>query len=261
MDESNRTARAHTKLVRLLGQKNETHLLLINTESSLRDERLHESSAEPVTLTKAEIQLKVHYLDGPLLRETTSGSPIANFGGTIEPVWNSKTNGWCQRVRLSNGFVIIERPELRGLGLGTYLFAQIVLWAKRVAPQAWVQAIVLSSVQARDTESRNRRNKFYEKFGFEFDYRSVDGIKDAEGSSQSINISDMKVPDKIETIEVLPLINFLRENFEQMRKERSRFHSEVQRYERVVADHVALCRENNLLISLGRWLYRIRRPE
>lgn len=90
MDDLTRAARAHTYLVRLAGRKEERHLLLVTTEGRLRDEILRSS----VTLTSARIEIKVTYLEGPLLRETRGRMPVTEFIGEIDAEPGSGTDEW-----------------------------------------------------------------------------------------------------------------------------------------------------------------------
>lgn len=259
MDDSTRAAYTHANLVRLAGKEKEQHLFLVRTESSLRDQTLHDSMKDHVvSLRNAEFEVKAYYLDGPLIQETEArGWPVASFAGKVEPRWVSETGTWSHNVRLLNGFVVIDSVKLRGLGLGTYLLAQVVLWAKRVAPQGDVQPILLSVHQAKETEARDRRNRFYERFGLTFDYRAVNGIESAEGSSLPIKVSDLRVLEEFSWLEVLPLEEFLQGHFKDLRVERARVVGEVQRYERVVAAYIALHRETNWIVGLGRWIHRV----
>ena len=257
MNDATKGTRAHVNFVRVTDREGERHLLLVTTESSLRDRTLQSSAPGQLTsLTDAKIQIKAHYLDGSLLQKHGVGGLVGEFAGKLETGWITGAEAWRHHVRLSNGFVLIEQLKLRNLGLGTYFFAQVVLWARQVAPQGDVQAIKLSVHQARDAEARDRRNAFYERFGFTFEYRTVNGIDRAEGSSLPISVSDLTIPNISERIEVLPLQKFLEKHFDDLREERDYVASEVQRYERVVKDHITMCRETNWIVDLGRLVYR-----
>jgi len=81
----------------------------------------------------------------------------------------------------SSGYVIVEMERLKGHRLGTYLMNEIVTWAKRW-PEASILPISLLEGQAYEG-NKERRNRFYEQFGIEFDY--VDHDK-AAGKSKSM---------------------------------------------------------------------------
>lgn len=68
----------------------------------------------------------------------------------------------------SSGYLLVEMEHLRGHRLGTYLMNEIVTWAKRW-PDASILPIRLLEGQAYK-ENKDRRNRFYEQFGIEFDY-------------------------------------------------------------------------------------------
>ena len=73
---------------------------------------------------------------------------------------------------LTGGMVVIDPPSLHGHGLGTYLMNEVVRWAKRW-PNATVNTINLLEGQG-NGENRERRNRFYEQFGLEFEYTSAE---------------------------------------------------------------------------------------
>lgn len=91
-----------------------------------------------------------------------TGSYSKSYGG--QP-YVSLTSGVMQ-----SGAVFLDLPGLEGNRIGTYLMNQIVLWTKQW-PDASVNPIKLISSQARG-ENKQRRNRFYEQFGIEFDYSS-----------------------------------------------------------------------------------------
>jgi hypothetical protein len=73
---------------------------------------------------------------------------------------------------LSPGFVSLDLEGLKGLRIGTYLLNEIVCWAKQW-PDATVDPLLLS-VQQATPDNRDRRNRFYERFGVRFVYRTED---------------------------------------------------------------------------------------
>lgn len=73
-------------------------------------------------------------------------------------------------VSITGGSVMLANPSAvpRGAHIGTYLLDEVVRWAKQW-PNAQVKRISLSDIDAEDA-NRERRNRFYEQFGIEFDY-------------------------------------------------------------------------------------------
>ncbi len=72
-----------------------------------------------------------------------------------------------EKISVTGGAVMLTGVP-RGAHIGTYLFDEVVRWAKQW-PNAEVRRISLSEVDG-DDENRERRNAFYEQFGIEFDY-------------------------------------------------------------------------------------------
>jgi len=71
-------------------------------------------------------------------------------------------------VSLTGGSIFLEPDSLRGMRVGTYLMNEIVGFAKRW-PRADVRLIELLDLQAQE-DNKERRNRFYERFGLVFDY-------------------------------------------------------------------------------------------
>ena len=67
------------------------------------------------------------------------------------------------------GAVFLDLPGLHGQRIGTYFMNEIVTWAKQW-PQAAVRSVELLEGQAHG-DNKARRNRFYEQFGLQFDYR------------------------------------------------------------------------------------------
>lgn len=95
-----------------------------------------------------------------------------------------------ERVKLTNGYVLVEQSQLRGLRLGSFCFNQVVCWAKTQCPDSEVETIQLRASDASGV-NRHRRNAFYEKFGIRFDYSTVDGVENAAGESQAMKAREL----------------------------------------------------------------------
>jgi len=89
-------------------------------------------------------------------------------------------------VSIATSAVFLDPVELRGLRVGTYLMNEIVLWAKQWSG-ATVQSIQLVAGQAGE-ENKERRNRFYERFGLVFDYRDPDR---REGRSRPMPVENL----------------------------------------------------------------------
>lgn len=89
-------------------------------------------------------------------------------------------------VSLIGGALFLDPAELRGQRIGTYLMNEIVVWAQQW-PEAKVRPIKLLSGQAEE-ENRDRRNRFYERFGLVFAYSDPEH---REGVSKSMPVKKL----------------------------------------------------------------------
>lgn len=69
-------------------------------------------------------------------------------------------------VDIGAGSRHINVRELQGIGLGSFLMALIIRWAKTL-PELPVATICLSADDAKTNDEKNRRNRFWRKLGFE----------------------------------------------------------------------------------------------
>lgn len=119
-----------------------------------------------------------HYADGQLKQacielsfrqiggEVYAGNGRGEFHGTFSPVDNSVS--LTTHREWGHGFVTLDLPQLEGQRIGTYLMNEIVAWARQW-PDADVRPVQLLSGQA-DPRNKDRRNRFYERFGLVFEY-------------------------------------------------------------------------------------------
>lgn len=106
---------------------------------------------------------------------------------------------------ITGGAVFLDLPGLEGQHIGTYLMNEIVGWAMQL-PDASVRPISLVDSQAGDA-NRERRNRFYEQFGIEFDY--VDARRRV-GQSREMLASKLTMTQAwAENITVIPMDEFL----------------------------------------------------
>lgn len=85
---------------------------------------------------------------------------------------------------------------LEGRRIGTYLMNRIVAWAKQW-PDAEVHPVTLKKGQAQPN-NRERRNRFWEQFGLEFEYD--DPNTKESGVSRSMRASQLKTTSKWEEL-------------------------------------------------------------
>jgi hypothetical protein len=74
----------------------------------------------------------------------------------------------------SSGAIFLDLPNLDSCRIGTYFMNEIVQWVQQW-PDATVNTVRLLEGQAHG-ENKERRNRFYEQFGLEFDYTGPDRI-------------------------------------------------------------------------------------
>lgn len=105
----------------------------------------------------------------------------------------------------SSGALFLDPKQIRGYKIGTYIMSQIIMWAKHNYPDAKLKTIFLFENQA-DPENKERRNRFYEQFGIEFNYENeekksgtskgdilINQLNSVE--SWTKNIKEVTVPD------------------------------------------------------------------
>lgn len=110
------------------------------------------------------IVVKAVYGSGDL---ATRGTTVADWRADYEAPLPGIDEGY---VDIGQGRVDILIKELRGIGLGSCLMSLIVCWARRL-PSVPVVPIQLSGDDALSVAARQRRNQFWEKLGFCFDYQ------------------------------------------------------------------------------------------
>ncbi|MGF6180068.1 GNAT superfamily N-acetyltransferase [Massilia sp. UYP32] len=92
-------------------------------------------------------------------------------------------------VQIGDGRIEINRESLRGLGIGSLLMIPLIRWIKS-RPSVPVDNILLKGQDAATLAERNRRNRFYERLGFTFEYH--DG--GTWGESHAMQSSDLIEP-------------------------------------------------------------------
>lgn len=110
------------------------------------------------------IELDAVYFAGPA--PWLLGQRVCVMGGSTQHV---------DKVKLTNGGVVINLKGLKGLHIGSLMFGRIVDWAKQFPGHWCIVPIGLAAIDAREPEAKQRRNQFYENFGIRFGYDSADG--------------------------------------------------------------------------------------
>ena len=72
-------------------------------------------------------------------------------------------------VQIGNGRIELGDESLRGLGIGSLLMIPLVRWIKN-RPSVPVDKILLKGQDAATPAERDRRNGFYKKLGFTFEF-------------------------------------------------------------------------------------------
>ncbi|KGU52527.1 hypothetical protein NY98_12375 [Xanthomonas citri pv. fuscans] len=97
--------------------------------------------------------------------------------------------------------------DARGLRIGSYLHNEVVRWAKEVGLPGRIATFSLVQQDAGTAEERDRRNRFYEQFGYEFDWQDpINGIEHASGRlKDSITIDMLTAKDVISGVRAFDL--------------------------------------------------------
>ncbi|MBP4050912.1 hypothetical protein J9978_15595 [Chromobacterium violaceum] len=189
-----------------------------------------------------EAQLDVRYellsVRGSRERHTFDAHYRRNYQGTGGEV--------CITGKLHAASVFLDPIQIRGRRIGTYLMNEVIKWAKQW-PLADVKPIRLSSNQAGVTHefSTERRNRFYEQFGIEFDY--LDPLTKASGRSKPMNVNQLKEVNSWEkNIEQHPISDYLPrllQHVETLARERAALQDSVRQFrERAVKSTEAIGR-------------------
>ncbi|SOE92637.1 hypothetical protein SAMN05414139_05386 [Burkholderia sp. D7] len=116
------------------------------------------------------------YLSSHSARNTTyhagdlagrEGNIVADLGADFDPP--CAETSYKGSVDIGRSRLEIRIPELRGIGLGSFFMSFIIDTVHQV-DNVPVDTILLSADDARTHQDRDRRNHFYEKLGFSFDY-------------------------------------------------------------------------------------------
>lgn len=96
-------------------------------------------------------------------------------------------------VNFSDGYIVVEEPW-KGMRIGTYMMNYLVTWAKDNYPDSSAVGIRLGHHQAYD-ENRERRNRFYARFGFKFKWDDDEAQREGHLDPE-LRIFDLRTTDK-----------------------------------------------------------------
>lgn len=141
------------------------HAILITTSIRTASFVLQSKDQQAVTL-----DLLATYIDGPIPPDNFEAGFICRMGGHIDTHNN--------KVKLTNSAVVVV-PCMQGFGIGTFLFNQVVCWAKQHDSQLEVVPIRVAATDANEG-NQHRRNMFYAHFNILFsDSPTNEGVVEA----------------------------------------------------------------------------------
>ncbi|MDR5804946.1 hypothetical protein [Caballeronia sp. LZ001] len=144
-------------------------------------ERLEQYERYPDgTLRQADLEIAYRALDRQVHTANGRGEFRASFSTFDARASVTRHGVW------EHGFVTLDLPGLEGNRIGSYLMDEIVAWLGQW-PDADVNDIELLKAQGSGT-NRARRNRFYERYGFVFDY---DDPEQRSGRSQPLKVRDL----------------------------------------------------------------------
>jgi len=109
-------------------------------------------------------------------------------------------------ARLQAGSKMMLSENLRGSGIGSYAFSEIISWLKSNYPEAGMDDVIFYFHDVRNKNERERLLNFYEKFGFEFNFNEDslnEGILSCEGVG---SLKTYVKPDKIKELDIAAFI-------------------------------------------------------
>jgi GNAT superfamily N-acetyltransferase len=101
------------------------------------------------------------------------------------------------------GMIMVRPDECRGRGIGSYAFGKVVEWGKDNYPDYSPLPLELAYRDAADPENRDRRNRFYERFGFRMQYNEPESKNTGKAVIDKLGL--LENPDALGKVEVLSL--------------------------------------------------------
>lgn len=175
-----RTLTKSQKLIKLTTPQGEIFWMLYTEERTLVETRSGDSNE--VHSDDLNIRLVTA---GASHRDMTPGAEIMSMRGHASG-YGSRT------VNFSDGYIVVEDPW-KGLRIGTYMMNRLVIWAKENYPDYQPVGIRLGVNQAVNAEWRQRRNKFYGRFNFRFNWNGDDQVEGSLCEDQFVK--DLRTTD------------------------------------------------------------------
>lgn len=158
-----------------------------------------------------EASLRIHY-ELITRRRDFHRHPGGDFGGCYTRNFEGTERVSITSPSMGSGAVFLDLPGLEGCRIGTYLMNEVVSWVKQW-PDADLKPIGLVAGQA-DSENKERRNRFYQQFGIEFeftDHSQAAGFSKPMRAGQLLNSEKWK--SRIKVVDAREyLANILDEN-------------------------------------------------
>lgn len=150
----------------------------------------------PPELASGKMTIRAYALAGRMVRSDRAPLLLGSMGGNFD--------AGTSRVQLTGGTMILL-ARARGYGLGTYLMNEVVRWAKtHCASGAKVRPVSVAERDAETQDEADRRNRFYEQFGFRFDdLKPFAGVERATGRSvEDQTLDEFTVLDHVRGVSV-----------------------------------------------------------
>ncbi|MGG6264231.1 hypothetical protein ACQ4M3_00870 [Leptolyngbya sp. AN03gr2] len=126
--------------------------------------------------------------------------------------WQPKT--WTAEIRFDLNQVDFNEAgrievidDLRNRGLGSAMFSDLIEWAQNYDIPFTVKRLHLSANDAIDNKSRDLRNHFYRKFGFQLHFTDAE---EREGSASAANVLELHQYRNSHKVEKMSQWQFLR---------------------------------------------------
>ncbi|WP_295983322.1 hypothetical protein [uncultured Variovorax sp.] len=142
------------------------HLLLERVETAQIDE-------SDGSVFEASIELRFQRILPKFDTRRQSTYELGSFVGCYSKLYDRVS--LTSNAVYGDGAVFMDLSGLRGHRIGSYLFNEVVAWAKQW-PDAEVKTITLNAGDATAT-NKVRRNRLYEQFKIAFDYNDAKKLK------------------------------------------------------------------------------------
>jgi GNAT superfamily N-acetyltransferase len=172
-------------------------------------------AADPIAEIIIErVEEAIRYPDGTLSTATFSlhykvvdSGDIFGRGHRQEGRFEARYSAFANSLSLTYPTLFLDLYGLEGNRIGTYLMSVLVEWARQW-PDADLARIELVAGQASE-DNRDRRNRFYERFGIEFDWN--DPLRRTSGFSKPMKIAALRdVESWKENISEIPFWDFMK---------------------------------------------------